>query len=323
MQESTLLLAYLCPAYERNSEINRLLSAPEVNIDKLLCARLLAEQGQLTEWCRVYEQLKSALHAVETLPPQEGDEEWQRLVRQETEVATHALSAAKQRARALLLLRKDDRALEMTLSAQDTALALRMGEAYRRYLARVGVQATLSPTARGALLQANAGHGRLSGEVGTHKWSTSGAVCVQLVPKEESAAFALDYRDVRIDIFCSSGKGGQNVNKVETAVRVTHLPTGTVVTCQDERSQRANKLRALAVLEQRLREAWEQTKHNAERQTAISVRTQAQTTVRYYDEANAEVRDVRLSGVYSLRQWEKGEMDALVDGWTLLQHQTV
>ena len=94
---------------------------------------------------------------------------------------------------------------------------------------------------------------RLSVLSGTHKvLNTSCEVALAVTPAESTVTF--DERDVKIDLFHSSGAGGQNINKVETAVRATHIPTGTVVVCQDERSQLNNKRRAIETLARRLTE---------------------------------------------------------------------
>lgn len=100
---------------------------------------------------------------------------------------------------------------------------------------------------------------RLSLLAGAHKAyvfnAKSEEVCFAVAPASQEEK--ISEKDVKINLFHSGGAGGQNVNKVETAVRVTHIPTGTVVVCQDERSQLANKKRALETLEKRLEDMWE------------------------------------------------------------------
>lgn len=89
-------------------------------------------------------------------------------------------------------------------------------------------------------------------------------VTIAILPEAEEVDFNINPKDLKIDIYCAGGHGGQNVNKVATAVRITYLPTNLVVTCQDERSQLKNKLKAMAVLRSKLLEQKEQKEHAAE-----------------------------------------------------------
>ena len=125
----------------------------------------------------------------------------------------------------------------------------------RSALSKKGILSEVSFTAEGEDIIA-----RLSPLTGAHKVSLSGAkseiFCFAVTPAAEVEKIAES--DLKIDVFHSSGAGGQNINKVETAVRVTHIPTGIVVVCQDERSQLKNKKRAVENIEKRLRERGEQ-----------------------------------------------------------------
>ena len=125
----------------------------------------------------------------------------------------------------------------------------------KRVYAKEGYLQTISFTAEGEDIIT-----RLSPLTGAHKVYIQGAKSEELLfavtPAPE--AVSISENDLKIDVFHSSGAGGQNINKVETAVRVTHIPTGTVVVCQDERSQLKNKKRALETIEIRLKERGEQ-----------------------------------------------------------------
>ncbi len=129
---------------------------------------------------------------------------------------------------------------------------------------------------------------------------------------------ALSAKDIRVDIFNSSGAGGQNVNKVETAVRVTHLPTGTVVTCQDERSQLQNKERALATLTERL-----QAKENSAYLAEITKIKKAQRLamgkngVRTYKYPDGVITDTRTTSTLPLTVLRSGDIVELLQSLTL------
>ena len=138
---------------------------------------------------------------------------------------------------------------------------------------------------------------RLSPLAGAHKVFIPGAkseeLCFAVTPCEQPPK--MDEGDLKIDIFHSHGAGGQNVNKVETAVRITHIPTGTQVTCQDERSQLKNKKRALETMEKRLRERYEQTEKKRV-ESDIYSQFCAKTTPISFDYADMTMTDARLKG---------------------------
>jgi len=144
------------------------------------------------------------------------------------------------------------------------------------------------------------------------------AATVAVLPEAEEVEFSIDPKDLQIDTFRSSGAGGQHVNKTESAIRVTHLPTGTVVECQDERSQYKNKDRAIKILRSKLYEA-EQAKQDA----AIAAQRRSQVgsgdrseRIRTYNFPQNRVTDHRLSGDtknFNIDQIINGDLDPLID----------
>jgi peptide chain release factor 1 len=159
------------------------------------------------------------------------------------------------------------------------------------------------------------------------------AATVAVMPEIEDVDFKLDLDDVRIDVFRSSGAGGQKVNKTSSAIRVTHIPTGMVVECQDERSQYKNKDRALQILRAKLYEQ-EQAKQDAavaaERRSQIGSGDRSER-IRTYNFPQNRVTDHRLSGDvknFNLQPVINGDLDALIDALVtadqaaLLQAQT-
>ena len=170
---------------------------------------------------------------------------------------------------------------------------------------------------------------RLKFESGTHRvqrvpvTESSGriqtsAATVAVLPEAEEVEFTIDPKDLQIDTFRSSGAGGQHVNKTESAIRITHLPTGVVVECQDERSQYKNKDRAMKILRSKLYEA-EQAKQNA----AIAAQRKSQVgsgdrseRIRTYNFPQNRVTDHRLTGDnknFNIDQIMNGSLDPLID----------
>ena len=144
------------------------------------------------------------------------------------------------------------------------------------------------------------------------------AATVAVLPEVEDVDFKLDPNDLRIDTYRSSGAGGQHVNKTESAIRITHLPTGLVVECQDERSQYKNKDRAMQVLRAKLYEQ-EQAKQTAalaaERKSQIGSGDRSER-VRTYNFPQNRVTDHRLEGDnknFNLSAVIDGDLDALID----------
>lgn len=143
------------------------------------------------------------------------------------------------------------------------------------------------------------------------------AVTVAVLPEAEAVDFDLDMNDVRIDVFRSSGAGGQKVNKTSSAIRVTHIPTGTVVECQDERNQHQNKEKALTVLRSRLYEA-ELQKHNEEiagtRRSMVGSGDRSER-IRTYNFPQGRVTDHRIGlTLYKLEAVMNGDLDEIIDG---------
>lgn len=139
---------------------------------------------------------------------------------------------------------------------------------------------------------------------------------VAVLPEAEEVDFYLDMNDLRIDTFRSSGAGGQHINKTSSAIRITHIPTGTVVECQDERSQHKNRDKAMRVLRSRLYEA-----EVAKQQAAIAADRKSQVgtgdrseRIRTYNFPENRVSDHRIKlTLYKLDQFMNGDMDEILD----------
>ena len=317
------------------------LAAPETYGDPALCARLLREQKTLTA-------LADALRRCLSLDGDLAAAEELGLPAAERAAIAAERAAAEETLRMLLLPPDADDArsaiVELRAGTGGEEAALFTAELFRMYslyAARRGWRvelANVSETELGGLKEI------VFGVEGEGVWSRlkfeSGGHCVKRVPKTESSGriqtstatvavlpeaeeteVALDPRELRIDTYRSGGAGGQKVNKTETAIRVTHLPTGLVVTCQDERSQLQNRERALKILRSRLLET--ERKKNADA-LAASRRSQIGTgsrseKIRIYFYLRGQVADQRLSGgerFFQLQPVLNGELDPLIDALT-------
>jgi peptide chain release factor 1 len=139
---------------------------------------------------------------------------------------------------------------------------------------------------------------------------------VAVLPEADEVDVAIEDKDVRVDIFHSSGAGGQNVNKVSTAVRLTHIPTGIVVVCQDERSQFKNRVKAMTVLRSRL---FDLQRQRADQELANERRSQVGTgdraeKIRTYNFPQDRITDHRIgTSFHSIPNRIDGDIDDLID----------
>ncbi|MGH7739402.1 MAG: peptide chain release factor 1 [bacterium] len=211
---------------------------------------------------------------------------------------------------------------------------------YSRYIERVGLKADLidaSPTEIGGFkevvfeIKGRGAYGKFRFESGTHrvqrvpKTEASGrihtsAVTVAVLPEVEAVELEIKNSDLRIDTFCSSGAGGQSVNTTYSAVRITHLPTGVVVQCQDERSQLKNKGKAMKVLYARLkeradREADSKIAQNRKSQVGSGDRSEK---IRTYNFPQNRVTDHRIGlTLYQLDRVIEGNLDEFLEALAL------
>src|SRR5688572_11002810 len=207
---------------------------------------------------------------------------------------------------------------------------------YSRYAERKGwrVEAlSASPTGLGgfkeviALVHGQGAYSRLKYEGGVHRVQRvpateaagrihTSAVTVAVLPEADDVEVELPEKELRIDVFRSSGPGGQSVNTTDSAVRVTHLPTGLVVTCQDEKSQHKNKAKALKILRSRLLD-----RARLEQQSAIAANRKAMIgsgdrseKIRTYNFPQSRVTDHRIGlSVHTLDRFLDGDLDPMVD----------
>ena len=242
---------------------------------------------------------------------------------------------------------RDERSVLLEIRAgtggeEASLFAAELFRMYSRYAERQGWRVEVlssSPTGLGgfkeviALVQGKGAYSRLKFEGGVHRvqrvpvTETQGrihtsAVTVAVLPEAEDVEVDLADKELRIDVFRSSGPGGQSVNTTDSAVRVTHLPTGLVVTCQDEKSQHKNKAKALKILRARL---LERARHEQQSEIAASRRAMVGSgdrseKIRTYNFPQSRVTDHRASlTLHTLERVLDGELDAIIDALTTRQ----
>ena len=146
------------------------------------------------------------------------------------------------------------------------------------------------------------------------------AVTVAVLPEVEDVVVEINEKDLKIDTYRSSGAGGQHVNKTESAIRITHLPTGMVVTCEDERSQIKNREKAMKVLKSRLYDFYEQQaikEYADERKTQVGTGDRSER-IRTYNYPQGRVTDHRIGfTLYSLENFLSGDMSEMIEALQL------
>jgi peptide chain release factor 1 len=334
---------------ERLREVERQLSDPTVYGDREKLARLSREQKELTPVVTAFRAWRDAERRQEEAREMLTDPELRELAQEELTVAREEAERMEEELKRLLLPRdpNDDKNVILEIRAgiggeEGALFAADLLRMYTMYAERKGF--TLSVVSRSmtelggvkeavCTVEGTGAWSRLKFEAGTHRvqrvpeTEASGriqtsAATVAVMPEAEEVEFSIDPRDLQIDTYRSSGAGGQHVNKTESAIRITHLPTGTVVECQDERSQYKNKDRAMKILRSRLYEA-ELEKQNAA--IAAQRRTQVGTgdrsgKIRTYNFPQNRVTDHRLTGEsknFNIAAVINGDLDSLIDALIL------
>jgi peptide chain release factor 1 len=329
---------------KRCDELEKSLSDPKV-IGSPQFQFLTRDHKTLSEVVSKYREYKRLLIVIaetETVL-QEGDRELAQLAKDELEGLRGEEEALVEVIQQLLVPRdpNDDKntLVEIRGGTGGEEAALFAADLFRMYTKYVERQRwaweamNTSPTELGGfkevvfLVTGKGAYRRLKHESGVHRvqrvptTEASGrihtsAATVAVLPEAEEVDLVIDPNDLRIDTYCSSGPGGQSVNTTYSAVRITHLPTGMIVTCQDERSQIKNKARALKVLRSRL---LEQKREEQEREIASKRKSQVKSgdrseKIRTYNFPQNRVTDHRVDlSLHNLDRVLEGELDGLID----------
>ena len=331
---------------EKYAELERKMGEPEYYGDVEAYARLakeLKELAPVASAVREYEKLERDMAEARELF---SDPEMGEMAREEFESAKARMEELDGEIRLLLLPKdpNDERnvIIEIRSGVGGEESALFASSLYRMYSMYAEAQhwktevANLSDTELGGIkeisfiVEGQGAYSRLKYESGVHRVQRvpeteaggrihTSTATVAVLPEVDEVEVELDPADLQIDTFRSSGAGGQHVNKPESAIRITHLPTGMVVECQDERSQYKNKDRAMKILASRLAEAARE-KQNAE--LAAERRSQVGTgmrneRIRTYNFPQGRVTDHRIGlTLYKIDQIMDGALDELIDALT-------
>ena len=334
----------------RYEQIGVELSRPETAADNAVFTKLMKEHAELTPIVEKYREYAAAKNsekeALEILSESGLDKDFKELAEEELKTAKADIERYSEELKILLLPKdpNDDKnvIVEIRGGAGGEEAALFAGSLYRMYTMyseskRWSIEViNTNETELGGykeivfMIEGAGAYSRLKYESGVHRvqrvpdTETQGrihtsTVTVAVLPEAEDVELEINPADLKIDTFRSSGAGGQHINKTSSAIRVTHIPTGTVVECQDERSQFKNKDKALKILRSRLLDAAQREHDEAiasDRKSQVGTGDRSER-IRTYNYPQGRVTDHRIGlTLYKLEQILNGDLDEVVDALT-------
>ena len=341
------MLDKLIKVEERFEDINAKLCEADVVNDIAQYKKLMQELKVLTPIVEKFRQLKAAQatlqEAREMLEAGGLEKDFREMVQEEFEDATEKVAVYQEELKILLLPRdpNDDRnvIVEIRGGAGGEEASLFAGVLFRMYSMYAeskGWKAEIlnsNPTELGGFkeisfnISGDGAYSRFKFESGVHRVQRvpetesqgrihTSTVTVAVLPEAEEVDVEINPADLQNDTYRSGGAGGQHVNKTESAIRITHLPTGTVVECQDERSQHKNKDRAMKILRSKILEAEREKQHDAiagERKAQVGTGDRSER-IRTYNYPQGRVSDHRINlTLYKIEAILNGDLDEIID----------
>ncbi|MFC1916099.1 peptide chain release factor 1 [Chloroflexota bacterium] len=331
---------------KRYQELDEKMATPEIASDLQQLQALAQERASIEALVTKYREYKATTKSLEETKAMLGDGldgEMAALIKQEVESLESQLDNLLHELKIALLPRdpndEKDIIMEIRAGAGGDEAGLFAADLFRMYSRYAQTKSwgidiiSLNESGIGGFkeiifeIKGKGAFSRLKYESGVHRvqrvptTESSGRIhtstaTVAVLPKAEEVDIAVNPDDLKMDIFHSGGAGGQNVNKVATAVRLTHLPTGMVVTCQDERSQLQNRIRAMSVLRARLLDIelrQQEEKIIEERRSQVGTGDRAEK-IRTYNFPQDRVSDHRVGRAFhNLPRILQGELDELID----------
>lgn len=333
----------------RHEELSSLINDPDIIADQTRWQALMKEYSTVTpiaekyrEYCDAKKTVEEAIEMLDDNP----DEEFRELLKEELAENKTKLAETEQELKLMLIPKdpNDDKNVIMEIrgGAGGDEAALFAGDLFRmytRYAEKHGWKTEFMSASESDLggfkevcfmITGQGAYSRLKYESGVHRVQRvpetesggrihTSTVTVAVLPEADEVDVDLNMNDVRIDVFRASGNGGQCVNTTDSAVRVTHIPTGIVVSCQDEKSQLKNKNKALKVLYARLYDM-ELAKHNAEiageRKAQVGTGNRNER-IRTYNFPQGRVTDHRVNlTLYKIDSIMEGDIDEIIDTLT-------
>ena len=331
-----MLADKLTPFINRYNELSELLSSPDITSDIKRMTELSKEQSNLAPLVEKAKEYKSVLEQIDEAKEMLGDAEMSEMAKEELKELEPRVGELEEEIKLLMLPKdpNDERniILELRAGTGGDEAALFVGDlftAYTRYADLKGWKVEImdsSPSEAGgykeivALIKGEGVYSRLKYEGGTHRVQRvpatesqgrvhTSAVTVAVMPEADDVEIEINENDLKIDVMRSSGCGGQSVNTTDSAVRITHLPTGIVVTNQDQKSQHKNKEKAMKVLKARLYEIQMQEKQAesaAERAAQVGTGDRS-GRIRTYNYPQNRISDHRINlTLYRLQEIMSG-----------------
>ena len=330
----------------RYDELTQALASPEVINDSAKYQKTAKAHSDITpvvEKYREYKELKRGIADSRAMLAEEKDPEMRAYAQEELDKLEAHVGAVEEELKVLLLPKdpNDEKDVILEIRAgtggdEATLFAAELFRMYARYAEtqrwKVEVLSTSESGVGGlkeviALIQGERVYSRLKYESGVHRVQRvpeteqqgrvhTSAVTVAVLPEAEEVDVKIDPKDLRIDTFCSSGPGGQSVNTTYSAVRITHIPTNTVVSCQDEKSQIKNREKGMRVLRSRLYEMEMQKQQEAlakERKAMVGSGDRSEK-IRTYNFPQNRVTDHRIGlTIHQLQEVMDGKLQPLVE----------